>query len=55
MWHASIYLASGDLAGKEIVDDRKYNRAAVPDNSLRYVELPKRTRALFAEQEEVPF
>jgi DNA-binding MarR family transcriptional regulator len=51
MWHASIYLTSGDLAGKEMVDDRNYNRAAVPDNSLRYVELPKRTRSLFIDSE----
>lgn len=55
MWHASIYLTSGDLAEKEMVDDRKYNRAAVSDNSSRYVELPKRTRALFTEPEKVPF
>jgi hypothetical protein len=40
MWHARIYLASGDVASKELDDDRIDNRAAVPDNSLRYVELP---------------
>ena len=55
MWHASIYLASGDLAEKDMVDDRKYNRAKVFDNSLRYVELPKRTRSLFIDSEEMPF
>ena len=44
MWHASIYLASSDFAEKEMVDDRNYNRAAVPDNSLKYVELPKSAR-----------
>jgi hypothetical protein len=42
MWNASIYLASGDLAEKEMVDDRNFNRATVSDNSLRYVELPRR-------------
>jgi DNA-binding MarR family transcriptional regulator len=47
MWHASIYLASGDLAEKEMVDDRNYNRATVSDNSLSYVELPKRAGNLF--------
>jgi DNA-binding MarR family transcriptional regulator len=55
MWHASVYLASGDLAKKEMVDDRKYNRAAIPDNSLRYVELPKRARSPFIDLDIVPF
>ena len=55
MWHAGIYLASGDLATKEMVDDRKYNRAAVFDNSLRFVELPKRARSPFIDSEKVPF
>ena len=55
MWHASIYLASGDLAEKEIIEDRRYNRTAVPDNSLRYVELPKSNKQLLKEPEEVPF
>ena len=54
MWHASIYLASGDLAAKEMVDDRNYNRSAVFDNSLRYVELPKRARSPFIDLEKVP-
>lgn len=45
MWHASIYLASGDIASKKLADDRDYNRAAIPDNSLRYVELPKRAKS----------
>ncbi len=49
MWHASIYLSSGDLAEKEMVDDRNYNRAAVPDDSLRYVELPKQPKSPFIE------
>ena len=55
MWHASMYLASGDLANEEMADDRDYNRVAVPDNSLRYVELPKKTRSLFIDSEEGPF
>jgi DNA-binding MarR family transcriptional regulator len=62
IWHASIYLASGDvalasgdIATKELVDDRIYNRAAVPDNSLRYVELPKRAEPPFIDLEKVPF
>jgi hypothetical protein len=55
MWHASIYLASGDLAQKEMVAARKDDRAAVSDNSLRYVELPKRKKPLFKEPEKVPF
>jgi DNA-binding MarR family transcriptional regulator len=56
MWHASIYLASGDVASKELDDDRIDNRAAVPDNSLRYVELPKQARAPFLiDLEKVPF
>jgi DNA-binding MarR family transcriptional regulator len=54
MWNASIYLASGDLAAKEMVDDRSYNRATVSDNSLRYVELPKRARSMFIDLEKVP-
>ncbi|MGA8089152.1 MAG: hypothetical protein WCA10_17895 [Terracidiphilus sp.] len=61
MRNASIYLASGDLADKELVNDRDYNRVAVPDNSLRYVELPKRATSPFSDLEkainpnEVPF
>ena len=56
MWHASIYLASGDVATKELDDDRIDNRAAVPDNSLKYVELPKQARApFFIDLEKVPF
>ena len=55
MWRASGYLTSGDLANKGMVDLRMYNRAAMPDDSLRYVELPKRVRALFTEPEKVPF
>jgi len=55
MWHASIYLASGDFASKELIDDRYNNRVAVPDNSLRYVELPKRARSPFINSEKVPF
>jgi DNA-binding MarR family transcriptional regulator len=55
MWHASMYLASGDLASKETTDDRDHNRVAVPDNSLRYVEVPKKTRSLFVDSREVPF
>jgi hypothetical protein len=54
MWHASLYLASGDIATKELVDKRTENRAAVPDNSLRYVELPKQARSPFIDLEEVP-
>ncbi|HMH15676.1 MAG TPA: hypothetical protein VK578_21430 [Edaphobacter sp.] len=53
MWHASIYLASGDLATQELIDDRTDNRAAVPDNSLRYVELPMRAKSPFLEVEKV--
>jgi hypothetical protein len=55
MWHASIYLASGDIAMRELVDDRINNRATVPDNSLRYVELPKRARSPFNDLDGVPF
>ena len=54
LWHASIYLASGDLAKEEMINDRNYNRAAIPDNSLRYVELPKKTRSLFVDSKKVP-
>jgi DNA-binding MarR family transcriptional regulator len=55
MWHASIYLASGDLADQELSDDRDRNRAAVADDSLRYVELPKPAPSLFIDPEKVPF
>ena len=55
MWRASGYLTSGDLANGGLIDLRMYNRAAMPDDSLRYVELPKRIRALFTEPEKVPF
>jgi len=55
MWHASMYLASGDLASKEMADDRNYNRVAVPDNSLRYVELPKKKTSLFIDPPKEPF
>jgi DNA-binding MarR family transcriptional regulator len=54
MRHASIYLASGDIASNELVDDRIDNRAAVTDNPLRYVELPKRARSPFMDLENVP-
>jgi DNA-binding MarR family transcriptional regulator len=53
--HASFYLASGDLAKKELRVLRGQNRSAVPDDSLRYGELPKRAKALFVEPEKVPF
>jgi DNA-binding MarR family transcriptional regulator len=52
---ASYYLASGDLAKKKLRVLRGQNRAAVPDDSLRYEEMPKRVRALFIEPEKVPF
>ena len=55
MWRASGYLSSGDLANKGMIDLRMYNRAAMPDDSLRYVEMPKRVRTLFTEPEKVPF
>lgn len=55
MWHASIYLTSGDLADKEMVADRNYNRAAIPDNSLKYVELPKRARSPFIDEGKLLF
>ena len=55
MWRASGYLTSGDLANGGLLDLRIYNRAAMPDDSLRYVELPKSIRALFTEPEKVPF
>jgi hypothetical protein len=45
MWHASIYLAPGDIASQELDDDRDYNRAAVADNSLRYGEMPNRAKS----------
>ncbi|MGC2612866.1 MAG: hypothetical protein WA354_02470 [Terracidiphilus sp.] len=46
--------ASGDIASKKLVDDRIDNRAAVPDNSRRYVELAKRNSSLFVDPEKVP-
>jgi hypothetical protein len=60
MWHASIYLASGDIAPRELDEDRIDNRAAVPDNSLRYVEMPKQAKSPLADLEvidlnKVPF
>lgn len=57
MWHASVYLASGDITTKDLADDRIENRTAVPDNSLRYVELPKRTESpsIDIDREKVPF
>lgn len=55
MWRASGYLTYMDLANGGLIDLRMYNRAAMPDDSLRYVELPKRIRALFTEPEKVPF
>jgi DNA-binding MarR family transcriptional regulator len=55
MWHASVYLATGDLATKEMIDDRKYNRSAISDDSLRYVELPTRAKSPFIDSENVPF
>jgi DNA-binding MarR family transcriptional regulator len=53
MWHASMYLASGDIASRELADDRCDNRVAAPDNSLRYVEMPKKTKPLFIDSEKV--
>jgi DNA-binding MarR family transcriptional regulator len=60
LWHASVYLASGDLAHQEMTDNRDSNRAAVLDDSLRYVELPKYAKSPFLEEEivdrnKVPF
>ena len=55
MWHASVYLATGDLTTKEMIDDRKYNRSAISDDSLRYVELPTRAKSPFIDSENVPF
>jgi len=51
MWEASSYLASGDLAKKGMVEGRKSNRTDVPDDSLRYVESPKRARSVFIDPE----
>jgi len=53
--HASFYLSSGDLAKKGLKDLRRHNRVAIPDDSLRYFEMPKRAKALFIEPEKVPF
>jgi hypothetical protein len=55
MWRASGYLSSGDMANKGMIDFRMYNRAAMPDDSLKYHELPQRMRALFTEPDKVPF
>jgi DNA-binding MarR family transcriptional regulator len=55
MWHASMYLVSGDLANKQMADGRADNRVAVPDNSLRYVELPKRMGSPIVDLEKIPF
>jgi len=51
MWEASGYLDSGDLAKKDMVKGRKSNRTDIPDDSLRYVESPKRARSVFIDPE----
>jgi hypothetical protein len=53
MRHASIYLASGDITSMKLVKDRIDNRAAVSDNTLKFVELPKRARSPFIASETV--
>jgi DNA-binding MarR family transcriptional regulator len=55
MWRASGFLGSGDLADEEMIDLRECNRAAVSDDSLRYVELSKRATALSIDPEKLPF
>ena len=60
LWHASEYLAAGDLAVQEMADEREDNRAAIPDDSLRFVEMPKHAKSPFVEEEivdpnKVPF
>lgn len=57
MWNASCYLASGDLADKNLKNSRKSNREEVPDDSVRFVGSSKRKPVLFkaTPSETVPF
>jgi hypothetical protein len=57
MGNASCYLASGDLAGKNLKDRRRSNREEIPDDSLRFVGSSKRPRVLFKpkQPETLPF
>lgn len=51
MWNTSCYLSSGDLAAKKMDEERKNNRADIPDDSLRYAESPKRPKSPFTDSD----